>query len=116
MEILLSRSSVCAGDDVESHDKRITLPDGLPLDAIIERVVASSYLPCIAGGKATWSVWATIFEHEGHSPVAVVAQEWETTRLLTKAILYRGRPELSLRFRYHAQQEPTIVYEVLCHV
>jgi hypothetical protein len=108
MQLVLSRASVGAGDDLDSHDERVTIEDGLSLEAIIEHVLDSHYLPSIAGGRATWSVWTKLFERD--SPVAVVAQEWQKPNLLGRSQFYgASHTEIALRFSYHAQRAPNTV-------
>ena len=109
MEIHVTRDDVHAGDDPEA--RTFSLPDGTPIQEIIEHIVASRYLAQISGGQATWSVVSGF-------PLAVVAQQWD------KPLRVPWRPiEISqldcrngviyLHFNYHTQIDPDIVLRVL---
>ena len=112
MDILITRDSVAAGDDIEApHERTLSFPDGMSLEEIIGKVSSSGYLASITGGKATWSVVS-------RAPLAVVAQQWSKPRLL----VWRPQSISALRskhgiphlhFNYHAQQDPEVVCEVL---
>jgi hypothetical protein len=111
MEFHVDRDSVAAGDDVESHARRFTFPDGLAIEEVVERIVASGYLPMIAGGAATWSVSSGV-------PIAVVAQQWPHAKHVSwqrvdASKLRRRDGVIGLRFDYHAQREPEVVLEIL---
>jgi hypothetical protein len=112
MKISLTRSSVCAADDLEPpHQRELKLPDSDSLEQILIAVIKSNYLPKISGGYATWSVTSAI-------PVAVIAQQWTEPRmlfLLPKDLKNLDREEgiLKLHFNYHAQLDPEIVLTVL---
>lgn len=109
MEIHATRDAVHAGDDPEA--RAFSLPDGTPIEAIIERIVASGYLAQISGGKATWSVVSGF-------PLAVVAQQWAEARLapwrpVEISQLERRNGVVHLHFNYHTQIDPDIVLRVL---
>jgi hypothetical protein len=112
MKIYLTRSSVCAADDLEPpHQRELKLPDSDSLEQILVAVIKSNYLPKISGGYATWSVTSAI-------PVAVMAQQWTEPRmlfLLPKDLenLDCMNGVLRLHFNYHAQIEPETVLKVL---
>ncbi len=110
MKVLLSRDSVAAGDDVDAHDEVVGIdaPDALTL---IERVLASNYLPKIAGGNATWVAVS-------HKPVAVCAQQWPGPRLIpwqpaACEELLHAKGGVRLHFSYLAQIAPEIVLDIL---
>jgi len=107
VEVLLTRQSVAAGDDADEHDERIDVPSNISLEALLERVREMRYLASIQGGKATWSVWSD-------RALAVMAQEWESARLLPFAgdFFSHIKPK-ALHFVYHAQQDPSVVFDVL---
>jgi hypothetical protein len=108
MEILLSRGSVCAGDDVDApHSTTISLPDTMPLLEALSVISNSGYLARIAGGKATWSAVSNVV-------LAVLAQQWSEPRALSGAYsqleqlnFQDGR--LRIHFTYHGQQDPETV-------
>jgi hypothetical protein len=112
MKIKLTRTSVCAADDVDApHAKAMTVPDDIPLDELA-RIVQKDYIPMnIAGGKATWSLVAT-------EPLAVLAQQWRDPKLvwqfhLDLAALKGEDGSVRLHVNYHVQVDPDIVLEVL---
>ena len=54
VRVLLTRDSVCAGDDCESHDRSIATPRlSDPVD--FARAVSTGYLPSVAGIGHTWT-------------------------------------------------------------
>ena len=65
MEIYLNRDSVCAADDIDSHEKIIIVDDSMPPDEIIKTIKELNYLPEIWGGYATWTLSSKI-------PIAVL--------------------------------------------
>ena len=115
MKLALTRNSVAAGDDLESHDREMIVEDGMTLGQIIEAVIASRYLPSVAG-PATWSVWTAQFGSS--KPVAVVTQDSATAKLLPRAGYYdpANASDLALRFVYQGQTAPQAVEDVLKRV
>ena len=77
--ITADRDSVCAGDDIESHDRPFTVPLYASVPELIRLATNACRLPSISGGKATWIVEAGGY---GGKPIAVIAQQWEEPRLL----------------------------------
>jgi len=112
MTLYVTRESVCAGDDVDApHARTFVLSSPPSIEQALTTVLASGYLPSIAGGMASWSV-------ASGRPVAVIAQQWSVPRLLflTERDLQqldRSAGVLRLHFNYHAQRDPEFVYEVL---
>jgi hypothetical protein len=111
MTILATRSSVHPGDDGDAPHARTFATDASDVGAAIRAVVASGYLPAIDGGAATWSVTSAV-------PLAVVAQQWPAPRLLMLSSADQSRIErsgntLRLRFNYHAQYDPELVFAIV---
>jgi hypothetical protein len=112
MKIKLTRDSVAAGDDVDApHLKEFEVSGNLTTSSILQQILSMNYLANISGGNATWSLAST-------KPLALIAQQWPEPKLLawTNPILSElsnGNEELSLRFNYHAQSDPEVVYKVL---
>lgn len=110
MRLYVSRDSVCAGDDTDAPHARVFDVPGTPdVAGAVEHVLASGYLPSIAGGLATWSIVSAI-------PVAVVAQQWPKPRHFMVAGLRHVdyvADTLRLHFNYHAQIDPETVRNVL---
>ncbi|MEO8138120.1 MAG: hypothetical protein ABI742_00680 [Gemmatimonadota bacterium] len=76
MNLLLTRESVCAGDDGDApHPRTLRVPDEASLDVCLATVIPSGYLPSISGGLATWSV-------ASGRPLAVLAQQWTAPRMI----------------------------------
>jgi hypothetical protein len=77
INLAVSRSSVCAGDDVDApHSRSVALSDMMPIKFVIQDILDSGYLAKISGGRATWIV-------ELGLPVAVATQQWAKPRYLT---------------------------------
>lgn len=110
MKVFLSRDSVAAGDDTESHDMTMELEAKDALDPI-GRVIAARYLASIQGGQATWVAVS-------HRPIAVCAQQWPAPRLIfwrpvdCKELL-RAKDGVRLHFSYLAQLDPDLVHRAL---
>jgi hypothetical protein len=115
VRLLVTRSSVAAGDDVDApHRIELDGPDGEDVEAAIAAVVGSGYLPHVSGGRATWSV-------SSGRVLAVVAQEWPTPRMLwgvdrSLCGLDVVRDTLRMHFSYHAQLDPQLVHDVLARL
>jgi hypothetical protein len=56
MRMRLSRDSVAAGDDVESHDEIREVDPRRPLERLVRELHRDHYLASIQGGRATWIV------------------------------------------------------------
>ncbi len=113
MKVRINRDSVCAGDDVDSHDRTLELVAVETFDALVARVVAEYALPKIEGGRATWCL-------ASRWPIAIVAQEWLAPRVLPQirsvADCAAADGALELHFTYLAQIDPEAALEVLRRV
>ena len=104
MLLCLSRDSVAAGDDVESHDKNFEVDSRKALLLAIAEITQDRYLPLIQGGKATWVVRAS----RGGRVLAVVAQKWdrwERATLLVEPSIDMSQIGDTLHFQYFAQRD-----------
>lgn len=113
IEIVLSRDSVCAGDDIDvPHDKIIRFGSEKYVSKLIESIKSSDYLPLIAEGKATWIV------NNSDEIIAVIAQQWNTSKLfidkkiLVKDLIKTGK-RIHLFFKYRSQEDPGLICENL---
>ena len=105
MRVILTRDSVCAGDDINApHSKKLFFFWPPTIEALIRKIQDSNYLAQISGGKATW-----IAKIDGTS-VAVVAQEWSAPKyfISSKQKIRRLRDcqSVELFFEYLAQADP----------
>jgi|WetSurMetagenome_2_1015567.scaffolds.fasta_scaffold1621938_1 hypothetical protein len=111
-KIILTRDSVCAGDDVDApHETSILIDENWKIKRILEEVLNNHYLATIEGGKATWSVAC-------ENPIAIIAQQWKEPKLICMSDFpfqgTRGFKEIeTLHFNYHAQDDPDTVHHVL---
>ena len=108
MKIYISRDSVCAADDIDSHIRRGTIDDGADLDAIVEKCLQLNPLPQIVGGRATWVLASGV-------PIAVIAQQWSAPKFFLSATTERNEFDirdntLRLRLAYFAQRDPDEVF------
>ena len=114
MKLFVTRDSVAAADDYESHDTEIALPDGASVEDAVSWIATTRYLPSIGGGAATWSIVSG-------RPIAIVAQQWSKPRMLSpipyelEDLNFRD-DTLRIHANYHAQQDPNVVFEVLSRV
>ena len=112
MKIKLTRDSVAAGDDCDApHLIEIDVPNNSSISSVVDHILSLNYLASISSGKAVWSLAST-------KPLVLVAQQWSNPKLLawanpTVLELANGNNELNLKFNYHAQLNPEIVFEVL---
>ena len=113
MEVIVSRDSVAAGDDVDApHTRRLQIQSTSPKE-FATQILRAYPLPLIGGGHATWVVSSGV-------PLAVVAQQWQEPRLL-KGVLdlancdRKGETTL-VHVSYLAQIDPSCAAEVLDHL
>ncbi len=110
-KILLTRSSVSAGDDVYNNSKEIEVDEQWKLTQILDKIIDMGYLPKIAGGKATWSV-------AYKNPLAVIAQQWSKPRyiggIMSEFPFSNDYKDFDrLHFNYHVQENPELVYTII---
>ena len=101
----LSRDSVAAGDDVESHDQTFEVDGRKALVLTIDEITRNRYLPLIEGGTATWLVRMA---RRGRV-LAVVAQRWDgwnRAELLVEPSIAVSDVGEALHFEYLAQRDP----------
>lgn len=112
MKVILTRDSVCAGDDIDApHKNEIEVHESVSISEFAQEISNMGYLANISGGKATWSLAAS-------SALAVIAQQWAEPKLIawtnpTLGELAAGNPELKLHCSYYAQENPDTTYEIL---
>src|SRR5689334_7204758 len=109
----LNRDSVHPGDDIESHASTVEVDPDAELGSLLMQLMRT-YLPGIAGGKATWIVSCS---GNGPSPLGVLAQQWQDSRLRIPAetsvrqALGTDRPSIS--FEYWCQKDPALVFSAI---
>jgi hypothetical protein len=111
VKVFVTRDSVAAGDDIESHDRKFKIPDVKDIPSLVREVVAGYDLPRIGMGQATWCL-------ASGSPLAVVAQQWSEPKIIASAISRLTDCDIEhgvvrLHFSYLAQIDPTIAFDVL---
>jgi hypothetical protein len=112
MLLHLSRDSVTAGDDVESHDQDFEIDGRRALVLVIAAIARDGYLPSIQGGHATWVVRTT----ERGRALAVLAQKWHSwdrAELLVEPSIDMSRVGDTLHFEYLAQRATKAVLNEL---
>lgn len=113
MTVLVDRDSVCAGDDVESHQVRLSVPASCDVRGLLALAWRACPLASIETERATWLIDA------GGSDrcIGVMAQQWSRPRLLvpgdTRASELFAEREPTLHFRYWCQSDPDAVFEAL---
>ncbi len=111
--IHFSRDSVCAADDVDSHEQTFTVPAPADTRTFASDILRQAQLPLIQGGKATWCLAARV-------PFAVAAQQWSGPQPLFRAHISQcvpaGATTVSVHASYLAQQDPDLVVHVLNRV
>ncbi|MEO6281380.1 hypothetical protein [Roseateles sp.] len=109
LTVRIERGTVHASDDAPS--RRITVPPGTTLRALVALALEDLSNARIAGGKATW-----IVESSGAGagaalqPIAVCAQQWTGVRFLIPAdgsvAAHFGATLPRLNLRYRGQDDP----------
>ena len=108
----LTRDSVAAADDVDApHELALLVPDDTTTAAMVAAILDADYLPRIASGKATWSVFS-------ERTLAVIAQQWPEPRMVSDLPhppeqLRREAGGYRFHVNYHVQQDPETVLAVL---
>ena len=102
MDLHLSRDSVAAGDDVESHDKVLVVDRRRPLELVLMSISRDRYLPRIFGGRASW---LAVAGRRGPR-LAVMAEQWDRPLLLVNAGTAISQIGGAIDFEYHAQIDP----------
>lgn len=112
MKLIITRGSVCAGDDVDlPHIMVFPIRDNFMLADIAYAIKKSDFLPKIKGGNATWGVSSGI-------PIAVIAQQWDEPKIIkppefTKDQLDISGDEIRVHVTYYAQTSPDNVVNEL---
>lgn len=90
-KILLTRDSVCAGDDTDSHDRTVEVN---PVDGVVDfvRGIATDYLPSVAGIGHSWTVYLN-----GESIAVVTVEEVQP-----HVTVLHFEAENTLHFKYHS--------------
>ena len=109
MQLHISRDSVAAGVDIESHDTAIEVDERRNLATFIQLLRRDGYLPRVSGGQATWIAMAG---RRGQA-LAVVAEQWKSPELVVEFGTEVGEIGDSLHFRYQKQRDPQLMLEEL---
>jgi hypothetical protein len=109
MHVVATRDAVHASDEPEPFGFTVA-DDAAPSD-VLQRAADRTWLPSIAGGRATWSIVS-------NDVLAVLAYEWPDLHLMPLLDeRMRGADRhggvLRLYFNYHAQIDPELVCRVL---
>ena len=109
IHIILDRDSVCAGDDVYSHNAEFDMDSGATITDLLKKVRKIGFLALIQGGKATWVISDTRTE------IAIIAQQWSSPKFLIDenteiCDLNMDGDAVKFYFKYYTQQDPEIVY------
>ena len=105
MEVKLTRDSVAADDDVQSHDVSFEIDHRRKLSLFLAEIGRRSYLPGIYDGAATWVVRTG----RGGQPVAVIAAQWSEPAMLVESGAELGEFGDAYHFEYLAQEDPQAV-------
>lgn len=113
IQITAGRDSVCAGDDVVSHEASFSVASSCDVLALLRAAWQACPLAGVAGGQATWLIDVP----DANNCIGVAAQQWHQPKLLISPDtpveeLFRGK-ERSLYFRYWCQSDPDIVFHAL---
>ena len=98
LKVRVNRDSVCAADDIDSHEKDIEVRSFTEPEAFIQAVTSAYGMPMIEGGHAAWVVTLN------GDKIGVHAQEWNTPRATVSELRFLDSNEVFLQ--YHAQADP----------
>ena len=114
--IKVARDSVAMGDDCTAPNAReFEVEQNSTLADFCDLIIKNYYLPSIRGGEATWVL---TFQNQ---PIAVLAQQWESTKYLVDSSetvsSYMNRlidsPHYHFWFDYKCQKDPEKIYRNL---
>ena len=105
MEVKLTRDSVAAGDDVESHDVSFEIDHRRKLSLFLAEIGRRSYLPGVHGGAATWVVRTG----RGGQSVAVIAAQWSEPAMLVALGAELADFGDTYHFEYFAEADPQAI-------
>lgn len=111
IKIMLTRDSVCAGDDFDGlHKKILNLYPDESVNKLIDKIFEIKYLPTISGGKATWVVKTNTIN------IAVLAVQWNQVKYfiddkLTLDKLGLIDNKLNINIEYYTQIDPEYIYK-----
>ncbi len=112
MQLLITRDSVCAADDLDPpHERRVRIPSGASVAQLVQLAISNADLPTISGGEATWCASSGF-------PIAVVAQQWTSPRQIPFELPGLSEFDVSgdvvrFHFTYFAQKAPEEVLDTL---
>jgi hypothetical protein len=108
----LSRDSVAAGDDIESHDAERDVDGRRPIERFVRELLRDRYLPSIQGGNATWIV-RTSRQGRAIALVSTKHGDPEPLRWIAGSDMDLLEVGDTLHFEYAAQQDPAEVFATL---
>ena len=112
MKLIVTRGSVCAGDDVDvPHIRIFPINDNFTIDDIAWTIKKSDFLPKIQGGNAAWGVSSRI-------PIAMIAQQWDKPKMILPLDTSNNQLDISgdeirVHVTYYAQMGPDNVVDEL---
>lgn len=95
MKITVDRGSVCAGDDMFTHEKTYELPDSADLRDLLKLLKADGFFASVAGNDVVWAltVHDTVFAYYTKSGTCV-----------SRGDIWLSALGGSLRFAYYSSQ------------
>lgn len=104
--IKINRESVCMGDDIESHEKEITVSASISLKEFISKL-QKKYIPSVAGSIAIWLLKINdknicLFNQSGNSILRLDNED---------KIIDNGNIVVFLK--YYAQKDINELYNIL---
>ena len=104
--IKINRESVCMGDDIESHEKEITVYSSISLKEFISKL-QEKYIPSVAGSIAIWLLKINdknicLFNQSGNSILRLDKED---------KIIDNGNIVVFLK--YYAQKDINELYNIL---
>jgi len=111
IKIILTRDSVCAGDDFDGlHKKTLNLYPDESVNKLIDKIFEIKYLPTISGGKATWVVKTNAIN------IAVLAEQWNQVKYFIDDKLTLDKiglidNKLNINIEYYSQIDPEYIYK-----
>jgi hypothetical protein len=108
IKIILTRDSVCAGDDCDCpHEKIFKFYPDQRLSEVASKIRNERYLPTIQGGKATWFIYI------GNEPICIITEQDKDIVFINgkdyKIEEKQSNGILRIEVKYFAQDNPEYI-------
>ena len=100
MKIIVDRSSVCMGDDVESHERTVDIEDSSHAVHLLSMLCRSNFFADVSGNNVVWVLMAG-----DHPILAYYTRTGAVSRLASEQKISDIRKFGKLSFSYYSSPE-----------